>query len=45
MKLTRTLGAALGLVAVLLFFASLTIQQGRISTFVTRATPKAAQQR
>jgi hypothetical protein len=41
MKLTRTLGAALGLIAVLLFFASLTIQQGRVSTVVTSVSPMA----
>ncbi len=39
MNLTRTVGAAIGLVAVLLFFASLTIQQARVSTSVTNVTP------
>ncbi len=41
MKLTRTLGAALGLIAVLLFFASLTLQQGRVTTFITGGAPAA----
>ncbi len=35
MKLTRTIGAAIGLGAVLLFFASLTLQQGRVTTFIS----------
>jgi hypothetical protein len=38
MKLTRTLGAALGLVAVLLFFASLTFEQNRVVSLIARAT-------
>jgi hypothetical protein len=37
MKLTRTLGAALGLVAVLLFFASLTFEQNRVGSLIARA--------
>jgi len=35
--MTRTFGAALGVVIVLLFFASLTIEQNRVVT-VARAT-------
>lgn len=40
MKLTRTVGAAIGLIAVLLFFASLTLQQGRVSTLITSVTAR-----
>lgn len=35
--MTRTLGAALGVVVVLLFFASLTIEQNRVVS-IARAT-------
>ena len=41
MKLTRTVGAAIGLGAVLLFFASLTIQQARVTTAVTNVAAAA----
>ena len=41
MKVTRTVGAALGLVAVLLFFASLTIEQNRVGSLIARATTTA----
>lgn len=41
MKLTRTLGAALGLIAVLLFFASLTLEQGRVMSLIARASSAA----
>jgi hypothetical protein len=41
MKFTRTLGAALGLIAVLLFFASLTLEQDRAVSLTSRATSAA----
>jgi hypothetical protein len=41
MKLTRTLGAALGFIAVLLFFASLTLEQDRVASLIARATQSA----
>ena len=41
MKLTRTIGAAIGLGAVLLFFASLTLQQGRVTTVISNVTAAA----
>ena len=36
MKITRTVGAALGLIAVLLFFASLTMEQDRAMSLISR---------
>jgi hypothetical protein len=41
MKFTRTVGAALGLIAVLLFFASLTLEQNRAVSLISRATQTA----
>jgi hypothetical protein len=41
MKVTRTVGAALGLVAVLLFFASLTFEQNRVGSLIARAATTA----
>jgi hypothetical protein len=41
MKLTRTVGAAIGLIAVLLFFASLTLEQNRVVSLISRATSTA----
>jgi hypothetical protein len=41
MKVTRTVGAALGLIAVLLFFASLTLEQNRAMTLISRAVQSA----
>jgi hypothetical protein len=35
--MTRTFGAALGVVVVLLFFASLTSEQNRVASFVRAA--------
>lgn len=41
MKFTRTVGAAIGLIAVLLFFASLTLEQNRVGSLIARATQSA----
>jgi hypothetical protein len=41
MKVTRTVGAALGLIAVLLFFASLTLEQNRAMSLISRAVQSA----
>jgi hypothetical protein len=41
MKVTRTVGAALGAVVVLLFFASLTLEQDRVVSLIARATTAA----
>jgi len=39
--MTRTLGAALGVAIVLLFFASLTFEQNRVTSLIARATQSA----
>ena len=41
MKITRTVGAALGLIAVLLFFASLTMEQNRAMSLISRPVQSA----
>ena len=41
MNITRTVGAAIGLIAVLLFFASLTIEQNRAVSLISRPTTTA----
>jgi|KBSSwiS6_1023812.scaffolds.fasta_scaffold13728_3 hypothetical protein len=41
MNVTRTVGAAIGLIAVLLFFASLTIEQNRAASLSSRPTAAA----
>jgi uncharacterized membrane protein len=42
MKITRTVGAALGLIAVLLFFASLTLESNRVASLIGRSTTQTA---
>jgi len=41
MNVTRTVGAAIGLIAVLLFFASLTFEQNRAVSLISRPTTTA----